>query len=94
MFIYFILLCAGLQPTVDRTVEKQKSLQYGHVVVELRRMGLELFVVVGGEKTPRPTAMVVQCDTFTGVLTQIVRTPVTVFLETMLLLKRILKSIL
>lgn len=93
VFICFILLCAGLQPTVDRAVEKQKSFQNGHVVVELRRMGLKLFVVVGGKKASGPTAMVVQRDTFTGVLAQIVWTPVTVFLETMLFLKQRFKSL-
>lgn len=52
-------LYARLQSAVDRTIEKQKSLHDGHVVVEMRRVSLQLFVVVGGEKASGSTAMVV-----------------------------------
>lgn len=85
--LVFHSLCARLQPTVDRAVEKQKSLHDGYVVVEMRRVSLQLFVVVGSEKAPGSTAMVVQRNTFAGVLAKIIRTSVTVLFETMLFLK-------
>lgn len=54
----------------------------------MRGMSLELFVVVGGEKASGPAAMVVQRDAFAGVLAKVIGTPVTVFLETVLFLKK------
>lgn len=50
-------------------------------------MGLELFVVVRGEKASGPAAVIVQRNAFAGVLAEIVWTTVTVFLKTVLFLK-------
>jgi len=82
-----VSLGARLQPTVDRTVEEQKPFHDGHVVVEMRGVSLELVIVVGGEKASGPATVIVQRDTLAGVLAKVVGTPVTVFLETVLLLK-------
>lgn len=50
-------------------------------------MGLELFVVVGGEEAPGPPAVIVQRHPFAGVLAQVVGTPVPVLFETVLFLR-------
>lgn len=83
-----VLLGARVQPTVDRTVEEQETFHDCHVVVEMRGVSMELFVVVRSEKAPGPATVIVQRDTFAGVLAKIVRTSVTVFLETMLFLEK------
>lgn len=79
-------LDARVQPAVDGTVEEQEALHDGDVVVEVRGMSLELFVVVGSEEAPGPTAVIVQRYPFAGVLAQVVGTPVPVLFETVLFL--------
>lgn len=79
-------LDARVQSAVDGTVEEQEALHDGDVVVEVRGMGLELFVVVGGEEAPGPPAVIVQRHPFAGVLAQVVGTPVPVLFETVLFL--------